>query len=107
MIDPQAQANKFLKRSSENNERQIGFEVIKANDNNLLRQIQQSIQFGRWVLIQNVSNELDPALEPILLQQLIKQGSENMISIGDKMLVYHDNFRLFFTTVLPNPNYTP
>jgi dynein heavy chain len=38
------------------------------SDGNLLRSLELGIQFGRWVLIENVGEDLDPALEPILLK---------------------------------------
>ena len=34
----------------------------------MLKMLELAIQFGKWVLIENVGQELDPALEPILLQ---------------------------------------
>jgi dynein heavy chain, axonemal len=30
--------------------------------------LELAIQFGKWVLLENIGEELDPALEPILLQ---------------------------------------
>lgn len=33
-----------------------------------MRNLEISIQFGHWVLIENVGEELDPAWEPILLK---------------------------------------
>lgn len=41
MIDPQLQANKFIKNLGKDN--QLGIEVIKANSVVLIRQIEQSI----------------------------------------------------------------
>ena len=41
-------------------------EVMKANDPFLMRTMELAVQFGRWVLIENVGIELDQALEPII-----------------------------------------
>jgi len=41
---------------------------MKTSDPNLLRNLELAIQTGKWVLIENVGESLDPALEPILLQ---------------------------------------
>ena len=57
--------------------------------------------------MENVSENLDPALEPILLMQLTKQGSGFTLKVGDKILPYNPTFRFFMTTTLPNPHYTP
>jgi len=44
------------------------FEAVKTSEPNLLRNLELAIQFGRWVLLENVGEEMDPALEPILLK---------------------------------------
>lgn len=66
-----------------------------------------AIQFGKWVLVENIGEELDPALEPILLQQKVRSGSGYVIRIGEKTISYSDSFKFFLTTTLPNPHYTP
>ena len=35
---------------------------------------ENGVRFGKWILLENVSEKLDAALEPILLQQKFKQG---------------------------------
>jgi dynein heavy chain len=69
--------------------------------------LELAIQFGKWVLLENVGEELDPALEPILLQQKIKSGSGWVIKLGDKTITYSESFKFFLTTTLPNPHYSP
>jgi dynein heavy chain, axonemal len=59
------------------------------------------------VLLENINENLDPALEPILLQQKIKQGSGYVIKLGDKQVSYNETFKFFLTTTLPNPHYSP
>jgi len=58
--------------------------VLKISDPNLMRTLELAIQFGKWVLLENVGRELDPSLDPILNQQVVKQGSSLTITIGDK-----------------------
>ena len=70
MIDPQGQANKWVK----NMERSNKLSVIKLSDPNYARTLENSIQFGTPVLLENVGEELDPLLEPLLLKQTFKQG---------------------------------
>jgi len=90
--------------SKENEE---GSETMKISAANLMRGIELAVQFGKWVLLENVGKDLDPSLEPILLQQVIKVGNSLSITIGEKTLTYNPNFRLFMTTTLPNPHYPP
>ncbi|CDI85223.1 hypothetical protein EPH_0053350 [Eimeria praecox] len=80
MIDPQGQANRFIKRKGKASD--TGFEVLKLSDTTFMREIELSIQLGKWVLIENVSEMLDPVLDPILLQQKTKSGS----GLEDQML---------------------
>ena len=64
------QANKWVK----NMERANKLSVIKLSDPNYARTLENSIQFGTPVLLENVGEELDPLLEPLLLKQTFKQG---------------------------------
>jgi len=85
MIDPQGQANKWVK----NSERENNLNVIKLTDANYMRTLENCIQFGTPLLLENVGEELDPSLEPLLLKQVFKQGillkglvkNENSVSI--------------------------
>lgn len=43
-------------------------EVIKLTDSNILRTLENAIQFGKPVLLENVGETLDPSLNPILLK---------------------------------------
>lgn len=70
MIDPQGQANKWVK-NSENN-----LNVIKLTDADYMRTLENCIQFGTPVLLENVGEELDPSIEPLLLKQIFKQGTD-------------------------------
>ena len=49
-------------------------QVIKLTDADYIRTLENSIQFGTPVLLENVGEELDPSLEPLLLKQTFKQG---------------------------------
>jgi dynein heavy chain, axonemal len=73
------------------------------SDGNLLKYLEIAIQYGKWVLIENVGEELDPALEPILLKQVEK----GMLRLGDKSITYHQSFKFLMTSTLPNPHYSP
>ena len=65
-IDPQGQANKWIK----NMEREAGLDVIKLSDKDFLRSLENAVRFGKPCLLENISTELDPALEPVLLRQV-------------------------------------
>jgi len=105
MIDPQSQANKFIKNLAKDpDEAPNSIDAVKMSDAQLLRQLELGITFGRWFLIENVSEELDPALEPILLKQVDKGGN---LRLGERTIAWSNEFRFFMTTTIPNPHYTP
>ena len=103
MIDPQGQANKWVRTMEEPK----GLSVIKLTDANFMRSLENSIQFGKPVLLENVGEDLDPSLEPLLLKQLFKQGTSLCIRLGDSTIEYSDAFRFYMTTKLRNPHYLP
>ena len=57
--------------------------------------------------MENIGEVLDPALEPILLQQKTKDSGGYVIKLGDKTVQYDEKFTFFMTTTLPNPHYSP
>ncbi|KAI8999183.1 dynein heavy chain and region D6 of dynein motor-domain-containing protein [Gaertneriomyces semiglobifer] len=102
-IDPQGQANKWIR----NMEKENGLEVVKLTDRDLIRSLENAVRFGKPVLLENVQEKLDPALDPILLQQTYRQGASLVIKLGDTILPYNADFRLYLTTPLPNPAFSP
>ena len=103
MIDPQGQANKWIK----NMEKQNNLHVIKLTDADFVRTLENCIQFGTPVLLENVGEELDPILEPLLLKQTFKQGGALCIRLGDSTIEYSNDFKFYITTKLRNPHYLP
>ena len=103
MIDPQSQANKWVR----NMEKVNNLKVVKPSDGDFLRTIENAVNFGAPVLMENVGEELDPSLEPLLLKQIFKQGGVFCIRLGDSTVEYSELFRFYMTTKLPNPHYLP
>ncbi|XP_066529410.1 dynein axonemal heavy chain 12 [Hoplias malabaricus] len=103
MIDPQGQANKWVK----NSERDYNLNVIKLTDADYMRTMENCIQFGTPLLLENVGEELDPSLEPLLLKQIFKQGGMDCIRLGESVIEYSSDFRFYITTKLRNPHYLP
>ncbi|XP_069555029.1 dynein axonemal heavy chain 7 [Brachyistius frenatus] len=103
MIDPQGQANKWVK----NMEKANSLHIIKLSDADFVRTLENCIQFGTPVLLENVGEELDPILEPLLLRQTFKQGGAICIRLGDSTIEYAPDFCFYITTKLRNPHYLP
>jgi len=103
LIDPQGQANKWIR----NMEKDSTLCVIKLSQSDFARQLENAIQFGTPVLLENVGETLDSLLEPLLLKQVYKSGGQLVINIGDNAVEYSPEFKFYITTKLPNPHYTP
>uniref|UniRef100_A0A8C8E5I8 Dynein heavy chain n=1 Tax=Otus sunia TaxID=257818 RepID=A0A8C8E5I8_9STRI len=102
-IDPQGQANKWIKNLEKVND----LEVAKMNDRDFLCSLEKAITFGKPFLLENVGEELDPALEPVLLKQTYRQQGNTVLKLGDTVIPYHESFKMYITTNLPNPHYSP
>ncbi len=94
MIDPQMQANKWVK----NMEKKNNLTIVKLSDSDFVRQLENCIQFGIPILLENVQEELDPVLEPLLLKQTFKQGGALCIKLGDSVIEYSPEFKFYVTT---------
>merc|ERR1719326_216172 len=46
-------------------------------------------------------------IDPVLEKSWVLNGAQKLIKLGDKNVEWDDNFRLYFTTKLPNPHYSP
>ncbi|GBG32973.1 Dynein heavy chain 2, axonemal [Hondaea fermentalgiana] len=101
MIDPQGQANKWIKNANKD----VVVCTLKQPD--FVRKLETSLQLGQAYLLQDVEEELDPTIEPVLTKSIVKVGNRKIIKLGDKEIDYADEFRFFVTTKLSNPHYTP
>ncbi|KAJ1441552.1 dynein heavy chain, N-terminal region 2-domain-containing protein, partial [Ochromonadaceae sp. CCMP2298] len=103
MIDPQMQANQWLRKKEEHN----NVMITTMNDINLLRSLENCIRLGKPLILEDLGEQLEPALEPVLQKAVFKQGNRFLIRLGDSDVDYDSNFRLYMTTKMPNPHYLP
>ncbi|KAJ3024564.1 UNVERIFIED_CONTAM: Dynein heavy chain 2, axonemal [Siphonaria sp. JEL0065] len=103
MIDPQGQANTWIK----NMEAKRDLKIIDLKMPDFLRTLENAIQYGIPVLLQGLAESIDPALDPILNKSVVKKGGLLIIKLGDKEVEYNPDFRFYLTTKLANPKYPP
>lgn len=81
--------------------------ILPVKQANFVRTIENAIQFGSPILLENVPESLDPVLEPVLLKQVVTVGGVSTIRMGDNNVEYDPNFRLYISTKMTNPHYPP
>jgi dynein heavy chain len=105
MIDPQSQAYSWIKSRepllTQNNC------ILTLNNPNLRDSLKVPMEMGFPVLIESIENEVDPMLDPILEKQIIVKGRSKTIKLGDQEYDYDDKFRLYMTSRLANPHFSP
>ncbi|KAL7709827.1 dynein heavy chain cytosolic putative [Lotmaria passim] len=102
-IDPQGQAVSWIRAM----EQERNLRVVKLTDPNYMRTLENAIRVGLPVLIENVGESLDAALDPVLLRQTYRSQGRLLIKLGDNEVDYDPKFRLYMTTKLPNPLFSP
>ena len=115
MIDPQGQANQWIRNmegeskdldnkkgknnkkrnnnndSDEENENQIHtptLKIVKMNQSDFLRVVENAVQFGSPLLIENLPDYIDPVLNPVLQKKIVMIGNAPHLQIGDSQGEY-------------------
>lgn len=105
IIDPQNQARKFLKRyETLHDEKKL---VVAKTGQFLEKQLENAIRMGLTLIVENVSETLDPILDNVLLKNVQKRGGVPSIILGNNLIEYNMDFKLYLITTLPNPHYMP
>jgi len=103
IIDPQVQGIKWLRKKEEAN----GVSVIQMTMKTWLREITGAIQNGKPMIIENLGEDIDATLEPVLARAVYKKGRNLFLKLGGEEVEYDPNFQLYLQTKLSNPHYKP
>jgi len=108
MIDPQGQANRWLKRREK---KRIDIAPTMCITTLAAKQLKDQIEFtmgeGLCLLIENVENEVDPMLDPVMNKEVTKKGKNLYINVSDQNMDFSKKFSLYMTSRLPSPHFSP
>eukprot|EP01105_Mastigella_eilhardi_P023120 TRINITY_DN578_c0_g1_i21.p1 TRINITY_DN578_c0_g1~~TRINITY_DN578_c0_g1_i21.p1 ORF type:complete len:3400 (+),score=883.23 TRINITY_DN578_c0_g1_i21:3362-13561(+) len=81
-------------------------ECVTQDNPKFVTKLELAVRFGKTLIIKEV-DRIHPILFPLLRRDLVKQGPQLTVQIGDKAVSYCDTFRLFLMTRDPHPDLTP
>lgn len=81
--------------------------IYSINHPNLKDMLKFPLQEGFAFMLEGIENEVDPMLDPILEKQIIVKGKSKMVKLADQEMDWDDKFRLYMTTKLANPHFSP
>jgi len=82
-IDPQYQASNFIKKLGMDTKKE-NFKVVKANDDKIYNELEISIKFGKWLVLEGISEILDHELDSVLAPQIKIRGKNKLLKYGEK-----------------------
>jgi dynein heavy chain len=103
VIDPQMQAIKWLKGMSGKKTvvqyRQFGWDKLMGD----------AIFNGDIIIVEDVDNEIDPGMVPILAKETYKKsgGRAQYMKVGQDEVEFHQNTKIYFITKIMNPHFKP
>lgn len=103
MIDPQLQGIKWIREKEKSN----GLTVLRMNAKKLISEIQRCIQDGATAFIENIDENIDATLSPIIGRNSKKKGLTRVYMLGGEECVIHQNFYFLMHTKISNPHYPP
>ncbi len=85
-------------------------EEVAGGDPRFLNTLELAVRFGKWLVVHDVDG-IEPLLVPLLRKELVQNGGGWTVALGDKMVDYHRQFRLFLvsrdSTLVLQPNVAP
>ena len=101
IIDPQVQGIKWLREKEAEN----GLAVVQLTQKKWLGALENAIVNGHCVIIENLGEDIDATLDPVLSRAIYKGAL--FLKLGGEEVEYDPGFTLYLQTKLANPLYKP
>lgn len=103
-IDPQMQAVKWIKAKES---KDGSLKILSFNQADFMKQLEMAVEYGSSVLFEGIDEEIDPMIDPVIEKNIVVQAGVKYVKIGDSNVEWNEEFKLFLTTKLSNPMYSP
>lgn len=103
IIDPQTQGIKWLRQKEAGNR----LLVLQLSQKDWAKKMEKALSTGQTVILENVGEELDSTLEPVLTRAIYKKGRKLYIKFCGEEVEFDPAFQLYLQTRLSNPHYRP
>jgi len=103
LIDPQQQGIKWLRKKEEAH----GLQVFQLNQKGWQRKVENALTNGHTIIIENIAEDIDATLDPVLSRAVYKKGKNIYLRFGGEEVEYDQQFQLYLQTKLSNPHYKP
>lgn len=77
------------------------------NNAGYIKHLEAALNFGNSFLFENVDEELDPMIDNVLEKAFTIEAGQRYLNLAGTKVNWDKKFRLFLTTKLANPKYTP
>lgn len=81
--------------------------IINFSEQYYLMTIKNAVNSGYPVLIENVEETLESAIDSVLQKQTYDKDNRKVIRVGTDEVDYNPQFKMYITTKMANPHYLP
>jgi dynein heavy chain len=81
--------------------------VIQLSQKNWLKKVEMAVSNGNVMMVESLSQDIDPILDPLLSRQFVKKGKNFTVRLGSEDVELSNSFKLYLQTKLINPHYKP
>lgn len=105
IIDPASSATDWLTNQLALDDSRP-LEVVPAADPRFVNKTELAVRFGKTLVILEVDS-VEPMLVPLVKRDFSNQGSRRVVQIGDKLVDFNMQFRMYLVTRNPRPHLPP